>query len=197
MPKDFNEDEKDFEVEDSTEKVEKPVGKKPRWYVVHTYTGHENKVKDKIQSMIENEQNPDIIDVAVPIEEYVDKKNDANKIKQRKLFPGYVMVKMNITNRSWYIIRNTAGVTGFVGPDSKPIPLSPEEVRKFGIKEPKMVYDIDVKKGDHVKVVNGPFEDFVAEILEVDNEKQEIKALVDMFGREVPLDFGFEDVEKI
>ncbi|MDO4595214.1 MAG: transcription termination/antitermination protein NusG [Tissierellia bacterium] len=192
----INEEDKNFEIEEN-EDIEPSRDDKPRWYVVHTYTGHENKVKAKIQSMIENEQNPNIVDVAVPIEEYIDNKNDKNKIKQRKLFPGYVMVKMYITNRSWYIIRNTAGVTGFVGPDSKPIPLSPEEVKKFGIKEPKMVYDIDIEVGDNVKVKNGPFEDFQAEVLSVDAEKQSLKALVDMFGRETPVDLSFEDVEKI
>lgn len=181
-----------FEVE-----VEGEEEKKPKWYVVHTYTGHENRVKDKIQMMIDNEQNQDIVDVTVPIEEYVDTSNNKNKIKQRKLFPGYVMVKMNITNRSWYIIRNTAGVTGFVGPDSKPIALTPSEVRKFGIREPKVVIDIDIQKGEMIRIIAGAFEQFEGEVIEVDHKKQTLKASVDMFGRQTPVDLNFEDVEKI
>ena len=145
--------------------------KQPRWYVVHTYTGYENRVKDKIQMMIDNEQNPDIIDVTVPEEEYVEVKNESKKLKTRKLFPGYVMVKMNITNRSWYIIRNTQGVTGFVGPDSKPVPLTKREVRKFGIKEDKPVLNININVGDNINIIQGPFKDLVAEVKEVDTDK--------------------------
>src|SRR5699024_3691444 len=123
--------------EEEKEALLTEIEKNARWYVVHTYTGYENRVADKIQMMIDNEQNPDIVDVTVPTEEYVEVKNDEKKVKTRKLFPGYVMVKMNITNRSWYIIRNTQGVTGFVGPDSKPVALTPREVRKLGVKEQK------------------------------------------------------------
>lgn len=171
--------------------------KQPKWYVVHTYTGYENRVKDKIQMMIDNEQNPDIIDVAVPEEEYVEVKNESKKLKTRKLFPGYVMVKMNITNRSWYIIRNTQGVTGFVGPDSKPVPLTKREVLKFGIKEDKPVLNIDIKVGDNVNIIKGPFKDSIAEVKEVDAEKQTIKAFIEMFGRDTIIDLSFEDIETI
>lgn len=171
--------------------------KQPKWYVVHTYTGYENRVKDKIQMMIDNEQNPDIIDVTVPEEEYVEVKNESKKLKTRKLFPGYVMVKMNITNRSWYIIRNTQGVTGFVGPDSKPVPLTKREVRKFGIKEDKPVFNIDLNVGDNVNIIQGPFQDLVAEIKEIYPEKQTIKALIDMFGRDTIIDLSFADIETI
>lgn len=183
---------------DNTEEIDsKDSEKQPKWYVVHTYTGYENRVKDKIQMMIDNEQNPDIIDVAVPEEEYVEVKNESKKLKTRKLFPGYVMVKMNITNRSWYIIRNTQGVTGFVGPDSKPVPLTKREVKKFGIKEDKPVVNIDIKVGDNVNIIQGPFEDSVAEVKEVDLEKQTVKAFIEMFGRDTIIDLGFEDIEKI
>lgn len=171
--------------------------KKPKWYVVHTYTGYENRVKDKIQMMIDNEQNPDIIDVTVPTEEYVEVKNDTKKVKTRKLFPGYVMVKMNITNRSWYIIRNTQGVTGFVGPDSKPVALTPREVRKFGIKEQKPIVNFNINVGDNVNIIAGPFMDFVAEVKEIDKDKQTIKASIDMFGRDTLIDLNFADVESI
>lgn len=183
---------------DNVEKTDsKDIEKQPKWYVVHTYTGYENRVKDKIRMMIDNEQNPDIIDVTVPEEDYVEVKNESKKLKTRKLFPGYVMIKMNITNRSWYIIRNTQGVTGFVGPDSKPVPLTAREVKKFGIKEDKPVVNIDIKIGDSVNIIQGPFEDSVAEVKEIDLEKQTIKAFIEMFGRDTIIDLGFEDIEKI
>ena len=168
-----------------------------RWYVVHTYTGYENRVNDKIQMMIDNEQNPDILEVTVPTEEYVEVKNDLKKVKTRKLFPGYVMVKMNITNKSWYIIRNTQGVTGFVGPDGKPVALTPAEVRKFGVKDEAPIANINVNVGDNVNIINGPFEGFVAKVEEVDSEKATIKAFVDMFGRDTLIDLDFTDIETI
>lgn len=168
-----------------------------RWYVVHTYTGYENRVNDKIQMMIDNEQNPDILEVTVPTEEYVEVKNDSKKVKTRKLFPGYVMVKMNITNKSWYIIRNTQGVTGFVGPDGKPVALTPAEVRKFGVKDEAPIANINVNVGDNVNIINGPFEGFVAKVEEVDAEKATIKAFVDMFGRDTLIDLDFTDIETI
>ena len=107
------------------------------------------------------------------------------------------MVKMNITNRSWYIIRNTQGVTGFVGPDSKPVPLTKREVRKFGIKEDKPVLNININVGDNINIIQGPFKDLVAEVKEVDTDKQIIKALIDMFGRDTIIDLSFEDIETI
>ena len=119
------------------------------------------------------------------------------KAKTRKLFPGYVMVKMNITNRSWYIIRNTQGVTGFVGPDSKPVALTAREVRKFGIKEQKPIVNFNVNVGDNVNIIAGPFVDFVAEVKEIDKDKQIIKASIDMFGRDTLIDLNFADVESI
>ena len=186
------------ELNNTKEEIDsKDSEKQPRWYVVHTYTGYENRVKDKIQIMIDNEQNPDIIDVTVPEEEYVEVKNESKKLKTRKLFPGYVMVKMNITNKSWYIIRNTQGVTGFVGPDRKPVPLTPQEVRKFGVKEEKVVLDIDVNVGDDVNIIAGPFKDFVGRVTEIDKEKQTIKAFVDIFGRDTSIDLEYSDIETI
>ncbi len=184
-------------VEDTVNETENEASDNAKWYVVHTYTGYENRVCDKIRSMIENEQDPDIIDVTVPTEEYVEVKNDQKKVKTRKLFPGYVMVKMNITNRSWYIIRNTQGVTGFVGPDRKPVPLTPAEVRKFGVKEEKVVLDINVAIGDDINIIAGPFKDFVATVTDVDKEKQAIKATVDIFGRDTQIDLDFADIEVI
>ncbi|MDD7305901.1 MAG: transcription termination/antitermination protein NusG [Peptoniphilaceae bacterium] len=192
-----NKEKEIIETEEVNPEELEEVDKKPKWYVVHTYTGYENRVKDKIQMMIDNEQNPDIVDVTVPTEEYVEVKNDSKKAKTRKLFPGYVMVKMNITNRSWYIIRNTQGVTGFVGPDSKPVALTAREVRKFGIKEQKPIVNFNVNVGDNVNIIAGPFVDFVAEVKEIDKDKQIIKASIDMFGRDTLIDLNFADVESI
>lgn len=200
MPETFDRneslEEKENVVED-TNNEEKNSSDQAKWYVVHTYTGYENRVCDKIRSMIDNEQNPDIVDVTVPTEEYVEMKNDQKKVKTRKLFPGYVMVKMNITNKSWYIIRNTQGVTGFVGPDRKPVPLTNAEVRKFGVTDEKVVIDLDVAIGDDVNIIAGPFKDFVGKVTEIDKEKQTIKAFVDIFGRDTSIDLEFSDIETI
>lgn len=200
MPETFDRNESLEEkanVVEDTNNEEKDSTDKAKWYVVHTYTGYENRVCDKIRSMIENEQNPDIVDVTVPTEEYVEIKNDQKKVKTRKLFPGYVMVKMNITNKSWYIIRNTQGVTGFVGPDRKPVPLTNAEVRKFGVTDEKVVIDLDVAIGDDVNIIAGPFKDFVGKVTEIDKEKQTIKAFVDIFGRDTSIDLEFSDIETI
>ena len=183
--------------EEEKEALLTEIEKKARWYVVHTYTGYENRVADKIQMMIDNEQNPDIVDVTVPTEEYVEVKNNDKKVKTRKLFPGYVMVKMNVTSKSWYIIRNTQGVTGFVGPDGDPVPLTKAEVRKFGVKEKEPVFNINVKPGDEVNIIAGPFKYFVAKIDEIDKEKGIIKAYVDMFGRDTLIDLEYSDIEEI
>lgn len=190
-------EDKEISTEESKDRDLEAIKENARWYVVHTYTGYENRVNDKIQMMIDNEQNPDILEVTVPTEEYVEVKNDTKKVKTRKLFPGYVMVKMNITNKSWYIIRNTQGVTGFVGPDRKPVPLTPQEVRKFGVKEEKVVLDIDVNVGDDVNIIAGPFKDFVGRVIEIDKEKQTIKAFVDIFGRDTSIDLEYSDIETI
>lgn len=200
MPETFDRNESLEEkanVVEDTNNEEKDSTDQAKWYVVHTYTGYENRVCDKIRSMIENEQNPDIVDVTVPTEEYVEIKNDQKKVKTRKLFPGYVMVKMNITNKSWYIIRNTQGVTGFVGPDRKPVPLTNAEVRKFGVTDEKVVIDLDVAIGDDVNIIAGPFKDFVGKVTEIDKDKQTIKAFVDIFGRDTSIDLEFSDIETI
>lgn len=200
MPETFDRNESLEEkanVVEDTNNEERDSADQAKWYVVHTYTGYENRVCDKIRSMIENEQNPDIVDVTVPTEEYVEIKNDQKKVKTRKLFPGYVMVKMNITNKSWYIIRNTQGVTGFVGPDRKPVPLTNAEVRKFGVTDEKVVIDLDIAIGDDVNIIAGPFKDFVGKVTEIDKEKQTIKAFVDIFGRDTSIDLEFSDIETI
>ena len=167
-----------------------------RWYVVHTYSGHENKVKVNIEKIVENRGMQDLIlDVVVPTEDVVEVKNGQRKVKTRKMFPGYVLVKMIVTNESWYIVRNTQGVTGFVGHGSDPIPLTVEEVRRMGIE--KIYIKLDVEVGDTVRVINGPFENFMGEVEEVNMEKQTLKARVDMFGRSTPVELDFAQVDKI
>ena len=168
----------------------------PRWYVIHTYSGHENKVKTNIEKLVENRGMQDLIlEVVVPTEEEVDYSEGRRRLKTKKMFPGYVIVKMVITNESWYLVRNTQGVTGFVGNASNPMPLSTEEVRRMGIE--KIYIDLDLKEGDTVKVINGPFESFMGTVEEVNMEKQTLRAKISMFGRETPVEFDFALVDKI
>jgi transcription termination/antitermination protein NusG len=169
---------------------------KARWFVVHTYSGYENKVKANLEKTIENRGLHDLIyDVQVPLEEVVETKNEKTKVVQRKKFPGYVLVRMLMTDDSWYVVRNTRGVTGFVGPGSKPIPLTEDEVESMGIVTP--LVNIDVEVGENVRIVSGPLESFVAHIQEINQEKRKIKALVNMFGRETPVELEFNQIEKI
>ncbi|MCF2600785.1 MAG: transcription termination/antitermination protein NusG [Veillonellaceae bacterium] len=171
------------------------------WYVVHTYSGYENKVleslKQKVQSMgLENE----IFDVIIPEKEEVEKKDGVEKVIKRKIFPGYVLVNMIVNEKTWYDVRNTDGVTGFVGSGTKPIPLTEDEyeniLREMGVEKTKVVHDIDVEVGETVKICSGPFENFAAKVVSVDDEKGKIKALVDMFGRETNVELDFDQVEK-
>lgn len=171
------------------------------WYVVHTYSGYENKVleslKQKVQSMgLENE----IFDVIIPEKEEVEKKDGVEKVIKRKIFPGYVLVNMIVNEKTWYDVRNTDGVTGFVGSGTKPIPLTEDEyeniLREMGVEKTKVVHDIDVEVGETVKICSGPFENFAAKVVSVDDEKGKIKVLVDMFGRETNVELDFDQVEK-
>ncbi len=171
--------------------------KDAKWYVVHTYSGHENKVKANIEKLVENRGfTDDIFEVAVPVEEYVELKGGVKKIKTRKLFPGYVLIKMIITDTSWYLVRNTRGVTGFVGPGSKPVPLTEAEVRNFGVTE--VTYEtLNVNVGDNVRIISGAFESFDGIVESIDQEKRKIKAYVSMFGRDTVVELDFENVEKV
>lgn len=173
-------------------------GNEARWYVVHTYSGYENKVKanleQKVQSMgLENE----IFEVIIPMRDEKERKDGVEKVVQRKIFPGYVLVKMIVNEKTWYDVRNTDGVTGFVGSGTKPIPLTEDEVdsilREMGVEQPKV--HIDVKVGDTVRICSGPFENFAAKVVSVDEEKAKVKALVDMFGRETNVELDFEQIE--
>ncbi len=170
--------------------------KEPHWYVVHTYSGHENKVKVNLEKLVENRGMQDLVlQVIVPTEEKVEFKDNQRQVKTRKIFPGYVIVKMIVTNESWYLVRNTQGVTGFVGQGSEPIPLTDEEVRRLGIE--KTVIVLDIKPGDIVKIISGPFKGFSGLVEEVNAERHTLKTKVDMFGRATPVQLEFDQVDKM
>ena len=167
-----------------------------KWYVVHTYSGYENKVKANIDKSVENRHLEDqILEVRVPLQDVVELKNGVQKVSQKKMFPGYVIVKMIVTSESWYLIRNTQGVTGFVGNGTDPIPLTDEEDRRMGVEN--VVTNIDAEVGDHVKVIDGPFDNFMGVIEEINMEKQMLKVRISMFGRETPVELEFGQVEKM
>ena len=167
-----------------------------KWYVAHTYSGYENKVKDNIEKTIENRDMRDIIvDVRVPTEEVTEQKGEELKTVTRKTYPGYVFVKMVMTDESWYIVRNTRGVTGFVGPGSKPVPLSDSEVEAIGV-ETRTV-NLDFAVGDNVRVADGPLESFIGVVEEINVEKKTLRVRVSMFGRETPVDLEFYQVEPL
>ena len=172
------------------------MGEKARWYVVHTYSGYENKVKANLEKTIENRNLEALIqDVQVPMEEVVEEKDGKRKISLKKKFPGYVLVKMLMTDESWYVVRNTRGVTGFVGPGSKPVPLTDEEVDNMGIVQ--TFEEINLEVGESVRIVSGPIKDFSAVVQEINSEKRKIKVLVDMFGRDTLAELDFNQVDKI
>ena len=169
---------------------------KPYWYVVYTYSGYENKVMTNLLKTVENNGLHDnILDVKVPMEETIEIKNGKKKHVQRKLFPGYVMVKMFLTDETWYVVRNTRGVTGFVGPGSKPIPLSDAEVRAMGVENVHIKLDVAV--GENVMITSGPLESFIGIVDEVNTEKQKVKVTVSMFGRDTSVELDFVQVKRI
>lgn len=172
------------------------MSEKARWYVVHTYSGYENKVKANLEKAIENRNLESLIhDIQVPMEEVVEEKDGKRKVSLKKKFPGYVLVKMIMGDESWYIVRNIRGVTGFVGPGSKPVPLSDEEVESMGVNE--SIVDIDLEIGEAIRIISGPLRDSIATIQEIILEKHKVKALVEMFGRETLAELDFNQVEKL
>jgi transcription termination/antitermination protein NusG len=173
------------------------------WFVVHTYSGYENKVKANLERRIHSMGMQDkIFRVLVPMEDEVEFKDGKRKITPKKVFPGYVLVEMIMDDQSWYVVRNTQGVTGFVGspgPGEKPVPLQDKEVKtilkQMGIEAPKL--KIDFRKGDRVKVTSGPFFDFTGVVDEIAPEKERLRALISIFGRETPVELEFFQVEKV
>ena len=166
------------------------------WYVVHTYSGYENKVKANIDKTIENRHlEEEILEVRVPMEDVVEMKNGARKTVQKKLFPGYVLINMIMNDDTWYVVRNTRGVTGFVGPGSKPVPLTEAEMKPLGIKTENV--SVDFAEGDTIAVVAGVWKDTVGIVQRMDFGKQTATINVELFGRETPVEIGFAEVRKM
>ena len=168
-----------------------------KWYVVHTYSGYENKGKVDIEKTIEN--NPKlaeaIVEVRVPMEDVVEIKNGVKKTVSRRLFPGYVLVNMDMNDETWYVVRNTRGVTGFVGPGSKPVPLTDAEMKPLGIRTDNVT--IDFTEGDSIAVVAGVWKDTVGVVQKLDYSKQTATINVELFGRETPVEISFAEVRKL
>ena len=166
------------------------------WYVVHTYSGYENKVKANIEKTIENRHLEDqILEVRVPMQDVVEMRNGAKKQVSKKLFPGYVLINMVMNDDTWYVVRNTRGVTGFVGPGSKPVPLTEEEMLPLGISNENVVIDFAV--GDSIVVVGGVWKDTVGMIQSINENKQCVTINVDLFGRETPVEISFTEIKKM
>ena len=166
------------------------------WYVVHTYSGYENKVKANIEKTIENRHLEDqILEVRVPMQDVVEMRNGAKKQVSKKLFPGYVLINMVMNDDTWYVVRNTRGVTGFVGPGSKPVPLTAEEMLPLGISNENVVIDFAV--GDSVVVIGGVWKDTVGVVQKLDYGKQTATINVELFGRETPVEISFAEVRKL
>ena len=164
------------------------------WYVVHTYSGYENKVKANIEKTIENRHLEDqILEVRVPMQDVVELKDGAGRSVQKKMFPGYVLINMIMNDDTWYVVRNTRGVTGFVGPGSKPVPLTEEEMRPLGIHSESV--QIDFAEGDTVVVIGGVWKDTVGVIQSINDNKQSATINVDLFGRETPVEISFTEIK--
>ena len=167
------------------------------WYVVHTYSGYENKVKVDIEKTIENRNLQDqILEVSVPMLPVVEMKNGVEKQADKKMFPGYVLIKMVMNDDTWYVVRNTRGVTGFVGPGSKPVPLTEEEIESMGFQKQQEVA-VDFEVGDLIVVTTGAWKDTVGAIKSINEAKKSITISVEMFGRETPVELNFTEVKKM
>ena len=166
----------------------------PKWYVIHTYSGYENKVASSIMKAVENRKLYDLItDVTIPVETVREVKDGKTREVERKLFPGYVLVKMILTDESWYIVRNTRGCTGFVGPGSKPVPLTDKEVEALGVESRKTVVETDIKAGDMVSMTNG----MNGTVKSINLEEQTAEVIVSMFGRETPVTVSLTQISKV
>lgn len=185
-------------VEEKPAPAEADTGR--RWYVIHTYSGYENKVKANLEHRIQSMDMGDkIFQVLVPTEEEIEIKNGKRQAVERKVFPGYVLVEMNMSDDSWYVVRNTPGVTSFVGSGNKPTPLTDSEVKQIlrQIKMDAPKYKVAFTKGEAVRVVDGPFTDLHGVVDEVNPERNKVKVLVSIFGRETPVELDFLQIEKL
>jgi len=168
----------------------------PKWYVVHTYSGYENKVKANVEKAIENRGMQELIDqVVVPTQETVEIKNGVKKRVQRKIYPGYVLVKMSMTDETWFVVRNTTGVTSFVGPASKPIPLTDEEIISMGIEMPDI--ELDISPDQLVRIIAGPFDGSVGNVKEVNAQKKTVTVSLSVFGRETQVELDYHIVQRM
>ena len=174
---------------------QKDYDMEPRWYVVHTYSGYENKVKTDLEKTVKNRELEDyFFDIIVPMEEQIEIKDGKRKANLKKVFPGYVLVKMIVTEETWYIVRNTRGVTGFVGSGTDPIPLTDDEIRAMGF---ETSINVDYDLNDSVQILNGPFKDSIGTVQEINKEKHKVKVLISMFGRETPVELEFSQIQKV
>ena len=172
------------------------VNEEPKWYVVHTYSGYENKVKKDLENTIKNRELEDyFFDIIIPMEEQIEIKEGKSKANLKKVFPSYVIIKMIVTEQTWYIVRNTRGVTGFVGSGTDPIPLTDNEIRKMGLELSNVKIDYDIN--DSVRIIDGALVDSIGTVIEINKEKNKVKVLVSMFGRETPVELEFSQVQKI
>ena len=186
----------DASVEQEANIEESAANENAHWYVVHTYSGYENKVKATLEKTIENRHlENQIFEVRVPLQDVVEVKNGARKNVQRKMFPGYVLVNMDMNDETWYVVRNTRGVTGFVGPGSKPVPLTDAEIKPLGIKTDTISVNFGV--GDEIAVITGVWKDTAGVVQRMDFGKQTATINVDLFGRETPVEISFAEVRKI
>jgi transcriptional antiterminator NusG len=170
------------------------------WYVVHTYSGYENKVKANIEKLVENRGMQDrILEVQVPVYDETEVKNGQKKTVSRKIFPGYVLVNMEMNDETWYVVRNTRGVTGFVGPGSKPVPLTELEIQNMGVVHSELLAEekIDIDIGESVRIMEGPFGGNIGAVREINMNKRVVIVLLSFFGRETPVELGFTQVQKI
>lgn len=172
------------------------MAEEAKWYVAHTYSGYENKVKEDLEKTVENRGLQDmILEISYPTEEVVEMKDGKRKVVTRKMLPGYVMIKMIMNDKTWYVVRNTRGVTGFVGPGSKPVPLTDEEVTKLGVEY--IPIELDLSVGESVRVVSGPLENFIGTVEALDPERQKVKLIVSIFNRDTPVELDYIQVQKL
>ena len=172
------------------------MSQEAQWYVVHTYSGYENKVKANIEKIVENRSMHDQVhEVIVPMLDAFEVKNGQKKVVQKKVYPGYVLIKMQMNDDTWYVVRNTRGVTSFVGPGSKPVALTEREVAAMGIEAPRRM--IELSEGETVMVINGPFENSVGTIKEVNESRRTVIVKLSVFGRETPVELDFTQVQRV
>ena len=174
-----------------------PMNEEPKWYILHTYSGYEAMVKDSLEKLIENNNLGDyIVDLKIPMEQVIEEKNGKRKVVERKLLPCYVFIKMIYTNQIWYYVTSTRGVTGFCGPQGRPKPMRPEEIRKMRLEE-DVVVEVDFKVGDTVSIEDGPLTGFLGTIKEMNDSAQKVKIATNMFGRDTDVEVGYAQIKKI